>query len=165
MGSCRAYIGAVGVRQAIKQNAADCPSGPASLELQQFHLDEPFLKQPSRLRSACRAQDCSTERLAGQEAARPANSTMASTAPNLRRRSCYVNSRLLQLPRPHWVQPRWRRPRPPPGAAMAGITAAGTMAAGVLADPASTSEARATLTAAAMRDDWSRRRGDPAGAW
>jgi hypothetical protein len=42
---------------------------------------------------------------------------MAPSAPNPRRRPCYANSRLLQLPRLRWVRPRWRRPPPPPGAA------------------------------------------------
>jgi hypothetical protein len=40
------------------------PAGHRGPELQQFHVDEPCLKQPSRLRSARQAQACSTERLA-----------------------------------------------------------------------------------------------------
>src|SRR6266478_8028776 len=91
-------------------------------------------------------------------------SPMAPTAPNLWRRPCYVNSRLLQLPRHRWVQPRWRQLRPPPGAATVGTTADGTAAG---AAPASSSVARpiVTVTAAAMYGDWSRPRGDPDGAW
>src|SRR5258708_5974981 len=90
---------------------------------------------------------------------------MAPSAPNLRRRPCYANSHLLQLPRLRLQRPRWRRPPPLPGAVMVG-TVVGIAAAGAV--PASSSVARpimVTATAAAMSDDWSRRRGVPAGAW
>src|SRR6266404_1822845 len=90
---------------------------------------------------------------------------MAPTAPNLRRRPCYANFRLLQLPRLRLQRPRWRRPPPLPGAVMVG-TVVGMAAAGAV--PASSSVARpimVTATAAAMCDDWSPRRGVPAGAW
>ena len=54
-GSCGAYIGAAGERQAIGEMP---PIGPTAgsltrAELQQFHQDEPFLKRTSRFRSAC----------------------------------------------------------------------------------------------------------------
>ena len=56
-GSCGAYIGAAGERQAIRRATADRRAGmPATLQcpkLQQFHQDEPFLKRPSGLHSAC----------------------------------------------------------------------------------------------------------------
>src|SRR4051812_28444427 len=76
----------------------------------------------------------------------------------LRRRPCYANFRLLQLPRLRWVWPRWRRPPPLPGAATAG-TAAG-MAVGAGAAHASSSRDQPTATAAALCGGWSRHRGD-----
>src|SRR5882724_3367764 len=66
----------------------------------------------------------------------------ALCAVTLRRRSCYANSRLLQLPRLRWAQPRWRRLPPRPGAA-AGITV-GIMVVGVGAARASSSAVRPT---------------------
>jgi hypothetical protein len=50
-GSCAAYIGAVGERQAIQRNAPDCAGGQSTPVLQQFHEYEPCLKPPSGLRS------------------------------------------------------------------------------------------------------------------
>jgi hypothetical protein len=98
---------------------------------------------------------------------------MALPAPNLRRRPCYANSRLLQLPRLRWVWPHWPQPPPLPGAVMAGTAAVGTvagMAAGVGAVPAFSSVVRpitdkAMAMAAAMCGIWFRRRGARAGAW
>jgi hypothetical protein len=47
-GSCGAYIGAIGERQAILYR----PTGGSKPELQQFHEDEPFLQPASHFRSA-----------------------------------------------------------------------------------------------------------------
>ncbi len=91
---------------------------------------------------------------------------MAPTAPNLWRRPCYANSRLLQLPRHRWARRRWRRLPLPPGAATVGMVA-GTAAAGAGAVHASSSVVRPIMVlvpAAAMCGDWSQRRGDLAGA-
>src|SRR4030081_401782 len=89
---------------------------------------------------------------------------MAPAAPNLRRRPCYANSRLLQLPQLRLQRRRWHRPRPPPGAAgtVDGITAGAARASTPVARPIM---ATTMVTAAAMCGDWSRRPGDPAGAW
>jgi hypothetical protein len=85
---------------------------------------------------------------------------MAPIAPNLWRRPCYSNSRLLQLPRHRWVRLRWRRLPLPPGAVIrVGTTVDGTAAGAV---PASSSAGRPIMvlvTAAAMCGDWSQRRG------
>src|ERR1700682_5047105 len=54
-GSCRAYIGAIGQRQATGGNAPDGPAGAEAFELQQFHQHEPSLKPTSRFRSPSRA--------------------------------------------------------------------------------------------------------------
>src|SRR5258708_34194289 len=85
---------------------------------------------------------------------------MAPPAPNLWRRPCYANSRLLQLPRHRWVRPRWRRPLLPPGAVTVGTTADGTAAGAV---PASSSAVRpmVKVTGAAMLGHVSRLRGYP----
>src|SRR5512140_676834 len=92
---------------------------------------------------------------------------MAPSAPNPRRRPCYANSRLLQLPQLRSARPRWRPPPPPPGAAgtVAGMAAAGIVA-GAGAVPASMSAAPPIMaTAAVTSADWSRRHGAPAGGW
>src|SRR5665213_2548570 len=86
----------------------------------------------------------------------------------LRRRPCYANSRLLQLPQLRWVWPRWPRLPRRPSPVTAGTVADG-MAVGMAAR-ASSSAARAimataTLMAAAMCGGWSRRHGDPARGW
>src|SRR5881397_2140926 len=86
---------------------------------------------------------------------------MAPTAPNLWRRPCYANSRLLQLPRHRWARRRWRRLPLPPGAVTVGMVA-GTAAAGAGAVDASSSAVLPIIvlvTAAAMCGDWSQRRG------
>ena len=51
-----------------------------------------------------------------REASRAASHRWRQRRRTSRRRPCYANSRLLQLPRFRWVRPRWRRPPPPPGA-------------------------------------------------
>src|SRR5437773_10438639 len=91
---------------------------------------------------------------------------MVPTAPNLWRRPCYANSRLLQLPRHRWRRRRWHRLPLPPGAVTVGMVA-GTAAAGAGAVDASSSVVlpiMVLVTAAAMCGDWSQRRGDLAGA-
>src|SRR6266849_5496376 len=62
-----------------------------------------------------------------------------------RRRSCFANSRLLQLPRLRWASPRWHRLPPRPGAA--GMVA-GTMAGAGVAR--ASSSAAPLITRAAM---------------
>jgi len=92
-------------------------------------------------------------------------SPMAPTAPNLWRRPCYANSRLLQLPRHRWVRPRWRRLPLPPGAVTVGTTVDGTAAGAVPASSSVAPPIMAPVTAAAMCGDWSRRHGGLAGGW
>src|SRR5947208_2291360 len=50
-GSCGAYIGAFGERQAIRATSADADQSSSEPELQQFHEHEPSLQPVSRLRS------------------------------------------------------------------------------------------------------------------
>src|SRR4030081_1006964 len=108
----------------------------------------------------------STERPIGLGRHGAAVSSMAPTAPNLRRRSCYANSRLLQSPRLRWVQLHWRRLPPRRIGTVVGTAAAGITADGAGVGPASTPEAPAMVmaTAVAMRVDWSRPPGVLAGA-
>ena len=89
---------------------------------------------------------------------------MAPTAPNLWRRPCYANSRLLQLPRHRWARRRWHRLPLPPGAVTVGTTVDGTAVGAVPASSSVAPPIMAPVTAAAMCGDWSQRRGDLAGA-
>src|ERR1700687_1051381 len=50
-GNCGAYIGGIGGRQAISRMLRIVRAGNRGPKLQQFHKDEPSLKQASRFRS------------------------------------------------------------------------------------------------------------------
>src|SRR5438067_2145354 len=81
-----------------------------------------------------------------------------------RRRTCFANFRLLQLPRLRWVWLRWRRLPPRPGAV--GMVAGTTVGAGVAR--ASWSAARLIMPAvmtAATCGAWSEPLGVRAGGW
>src|SRR3984957_2507784 len=54
-GSCGAYIDAACERQAISAISQNALPADRRQKLQQFHRDEPFLKWPSRFRSASQA--------------------------------------------------------------------------------------------------------------
>src|SRR5258708_39668944 len=87
---------------------------------------------------------------------------MAPPAPNLWRRPCYANSRLLQLPRHRWVRPRWRRPLLPPGAVTVGTTADGT-AGGAGPPSLAAVPANVAVNGAGLCGDAARRGGEPPG--
>jgi len=87
---------------------------------------------------------------------------MAPAAPYQRRRRCYANSRLLQLPRLRWQWRPWRPLPPLPGTVGMAVMA---ITAGVGAVPASTPpRLRIMVTAAAMCGGWSRPHGALVGA-
>src|SRR5258707_15451738 len=112
-------------------------------ELSHFHKDEPSLNPRPGFIHVVRNSLPISRTLRGFGSVAAALSPMAPPAPNLWRRPCYANSRLLQLPRHRWVRPRWRRLLLPPGAVTVGTTADGTAAGAV---PASSSAVRPTVT-------------------